>query len=199
MPPAHARFLPPIRRNLDDHAARLRGTLDPDARRQAVEEVRKLRQQLAVTCLQPDARRHLLRRQLNQQKFFLERDVREGATRDQVAHVDTLLRSAASLVESGGRPDLDLALAQIKELIRLYWRHGLDQDAFCARQFGLERGNGYLARDKTAFDRSIAEGEKALAAQDYAALRNALFAIWRGQVRVADGVEGEERASLMRA
>ena len=199
MPPAHASSLPGFRRDLTDHATVARGTLDPDARRKAVEEVRKLRQQIAVACLQPEARRELLRRRLERQEFFHERDIRSGATRDQVAHVNTLLHSAEGQIESGGQRDLDLASEQIDELARLYWHYGLFQHAFCANQFERERDNRHLASDPAAFDRLMAEGEKALAARDAVALRNALVNLWRGQVRLGKGVEAGERASLMRA
>jgi hypothetical protein len=50
------------------------------------------------------------------QKNFYERDVRAGATRDQSAQVDTLLRSAERLIEGGGTRDLDLAGEQIIEV-----------------------------------------------------------------------------------
>lgn len=199
VPPAHASSLPGFRRDLNDHATIARGTLDPDARRKAVEEVRKLRQKIAVICLQPDARRHLLRRRLERQEFFHERDIRSGATRDQVAHVNTLLHSAEGQIESGGQRGLDLASEQIDELARLYWHYGLFQHAFCANQFERERDNRHLASDPAAFDRLMAEGEKALAARDAVALRNTLVNLWCGQVRLGKGVEAGERASLMRA
>lgn len=199
VPPLYAASLPRLRERLDRHMAAVRGTVDPDTRRRAVEDARQLRQEIASVCLQPDARRHLLRLRLNQQKNFYERDVRAGATRDQTAQVDILLRGAERLIEGGGPQELDLASEQISEVNRLYWRHGLDQDAFCAGQFTLERGNRHLARNPTAFDQAISEGEKALAVGDAPALRGALLDIWLDQVPMGDGVSAGERASLMRA
>jgi hypothetical protein len=103
------------------------------------------------------------------------------------------------MIKDGGPHELGLASEQISEVNRLYWRHGLDQEAFCARQFTFEHGNRHLARNPTAFDDAIAAGEKALAAGDARALRGALFDIWLDQFSMGDGVGAGERASLMRA
>ena len=199
VPPAFAAPLPRLRERLDNEMAAVRGTIDPDARRKAVEGARQLRQEIALVCFHPDARRHLLGRRLNGQKNFYERDVRADATRDQTAQVDALLRSAERLIEGGGTRELDLAGEQIVEVNRLYWRHGVGQDAFCARQFRLECGNRHLSRNPTAFDKAVADGEKAMTAGDIRALRAALFNIWNDQVVIGEGIGAGERASLMRA
>jgi hypothetical protein len=199
VPPAFSAPLPRLRERLDNQMAVIRGTVDPDARRKAVEEARQLRQEIALVCLQPDARRHLLGRRLNRQKNFYERDVRAEATRDQTSQVDALLSSAERLIEGGGTRDLDLAGEQITEVNRLYWRHGMGQDAFCARQFRLEIGNRHLSRKPAAFDKAVADGEKAMAAGDTRALQAALFGIWNDQVLMGEGIAAGERASLMRA
>lgn len=199
VPPAHAASLPRLGERLDAYAAAARGSLDPDLRLRVVEDVRKLRQEIARVCLQPGARRHLLRRRLEVQRRFYERDIRAGATHDQVAQVDILLHSAELLIEAGGQPDLDLASEQITELNRLYWRYGLAQDAFCAGQFRRECGNRHLARDPATFDRSVAEGERAISVGDAEALRRVLVDIWLGQVTTGEGISAGERASLIRA
>jgi molecular chaperone DnaK len=199
VPPAFSASLPKLRERLDYEISAVRGTVDPDARRKAVEEARQLRQEIASVCLHPDARRDLLRRRLTQQKHFYERDVRTGATRDQISQLDTLLAAAERLIQNGGSRDLDLARDQINEVNRLYWRHGLPQDAFCIRQFRIECGLRHISRNPAAFDKAVIEGERALAAGDVAALRMAIFAIWSDQIMVGDGIGGGERASLMRA
>jgi hypothetical protein len=199
VPPAHAGRLPGLRDNLEKQMTLFRGTVDPDARRQIVEETRLLRQQIAVVVRQPDARRHLLRRRLNEQTGFYQRDVRAGASRDQVAEVDTLLRSAAAAIEQGSSSELDVASEQIRRVNYLYWMHGLDQPKFCVAQFNFERGRRHLAGDSKAFDRFVAEGDAALANGDHDGVRQAWIGIIRGHRSTGPDFSNGATASLMRA
>jgi molecular chaperone DnaK len=198
LPPPYATALPRLRERLDTCTAAVRGSVDPDARRQAVEEIRYIRQAIAGVCQQPDARRELLKRRLTEEQGFYDRDVRAGATRDQVAQVDILLQSAQSLIAKGSSRDLSLAEDQISEVDRLYWRHGVDQYEFCIRYFGVEREKRYLAADPITFDRAVSSGDKAIANLDAGALRDALFVLWRGKISIGGDIHDRERASLMR-
>ena len=196
VPSAQARPLRSIRERLEGYVDVLRGTLEPDTRRQVVEEVRLLRQDIAQVTQHPDARRDLLRRRLAAQKDFYDRDIREGATTDQAAQVDALLRNAAATIDHA---DFPIASELIKRVHGLYWVHGIEQDRFCVWQFTLERDNRHLATDRAAFDRSVAQGEKALSEGDFQSVRRAFLDIIFGQVSVGSDMNGPERASLMRA
>lgn len=67
-----------LRERLGAYTVAVRGSVDPDARRQAVEEIRYVRQAIAGICQQPDARRELPRRRLSDERGFCDRDVRPG-------------------------------------------------------------------------------------------------------------------------
>ncbi|MHB0723531.1 Hsp70 family protein [Roseomonas mucosa] len=196
VPFAQAGQLAAIRKRLDGYTDLLRGTLEPDTRRTAVEEVRLLRQDIAQVTQHPDARRDLLRRRLAAQRDFYDRDIRDGATPDQAAEVDALLRNATATIDHS--EDFRTASELIRRVKSLYWIHGIQQDRFCAGQFMLERNNRHLASDRAAFDRSVAQGEKALAESDFPAVRRAYIEIILGQVSVGSDINGPERASLMR-
>jgi molecular chaperone DnaK len=199
VPVAYSEPLPRLRQRLDAATAAVRGSADPDSRRQAVEEIRQVRQAIAGVCQQPDARRELLRRRLVAARGFYDRDVRAGATRDQAAQADVLIHSADVLIEKGSVNDLGRVAEQIAEANRLYWRHGLDQHAFCLRHFRIASGKRHLAEDPVAFDRTVSAGEKAINGSDTGAVREALFSLWRGEVSLGDDIHDWERASLMRA
>lgn len=196
VPPAHARPLRSIRERMEGYVDILRGTLDPDTRRQVVEDVRLLRQDVALVSQHPEARREILRRRLAAQKTFYDRDIREGATRDQSAQVDALIRNAAATIDQA---DFSTASELIKRINGLYWIHGVEQDTFCGWQFMLERDNRHLATDRVAFDRSVARGNKALEDSDFETVRQCFLDIIIGQVSVGRDMNGPERASLMRA
>ena len=199
VPAVAAAPLAQYRKQLDQQIAAARGAPDPDARKKVSEETRLIRQQVAAICLLPEARRHLLRHRLEAQRRFYDRDVRGGATRDQAAQVDTLLHAARVALDGGDKRALELASQQIFEVGRLYWAHGLNQEAFCAMHFRLVQGRRHLARDVASFDRSIVDGERALAASDRALFRSAVINLIMGEVPVSAGTRVGERASLMRA
>lgn len=199
VPSALTQPLARLRERLDVCASAVRGSVDPDARRQASEEIRLIRQAIAGVCQHPDARRELLRRRLNAERGFYDRDVRPGATRDQLAQVDILLQGAQTMIETGSGNDLKAAADQIREVDRLYWRHGVCQYEFCVRYLQIESGKRYLAEDPKAFDQVVAEGERAIAAGDVEGVREALFALWTGKISIGSGVGDRERAALSRA
>ena len=196
VPPAHARPLPSIRKRLEGCVTLLKGTLEPDTRKQVIEDLQLLRQEIALVSQQPDARRAILRRRLAAQENFYDRDIREGATRDQSAQVDTLIRNAKATIDQG---DFSIASELIRRINGCYWIHGADQDVFCGWQFKNERGNRHLAKDQAAFDRSVARGDKALAEGDFQTVRRCFLDIIIDQVSVGRDMNGPERASLMRA
>ena len=196
VPPTHARPLRSIRERLDGYVDVLRGTLEPDTRRTVVEDVRLLRQDIALVCQHPDAQRDLLRRRMVAQRNFYDRDIREGATPDQAAQVDSLLRNAEATINHA---DFRTASELINRVRGFYWTHGFEQDGFCAWQFRHERENKHLATDPAAFDRLVAQGDKALAQGDSETVRRALLDIVLGQFSVGSEMAGPERSSLMRA
>lgn len=197
--PAHAAPLPQLRRRLDDQFATFRGTVDPDSRRLVAEEVRLVRQKIAVLCQQPDARKEMLRRRLASEVQFYDRAVRPGATKDQTVQVDTLAQGASAAINRGGTTDLDLAREMLRQIDRLYWSHGFDQIDFCVALYGQQRGKRYLAIDAAKFDSMIHEGDAALASGDGQTVRRILFEVLRNQKRVGPDNRAPERAWLMRA
>ena len=130
------------------------------------------------------------------QKNFYDRDIREGATPDQSAQVDALIRNATATIDHA---DFLTASELIKRINGLYWSHGVEQDGFCAWQFMLERDNRHLATDRAAFDSSVTQGDKALSEGDLQTVRRAFLDIIFGQFSVGSDMNGPERASLMRA
>ena len=196
VPPAHARPLRSIRERLDGCVDLLKGTLEPDTRKQAIEDVQLLRQEIALVSQHPEARREILQRRLAAQENFYDRDIREGATRDQSAQVDTLIRNAKATIDQG---EFETASELIRRINGLYWNHGIDQDVFCGWQFKKERGNRHLAKDQAAFDRSVVRGDRALEEGDFQTVRRCFLDIIIDQVSVGRDMNGPERASLMRA
>jgi molecular chaperone DnaK len=199
LPPENAAPLPQIRRRLDDQLSAFRGTVDPDARRQVAEEVRLLRQEIAVLCQQPDARKELLRRNLRRALQFYDRFIRQDATQEQIVQIDSLARSAAAAIDRGGKADLDLAKDLVQQIDRLYWMHGFGQINFCIGCFKHHRESRYLATDPAKFDNSVAEGDRALASGDGETVRRVLFDILLDQRNVGPDAHAPEKAWLMRA
>lgn len=197
VPPAYAAPLLHIRKRLDIEQATLRQTLEPETRCVVVENVRLLRQEIALVCQQPEAQRHLLRERVAGQKRFYNRDVAHNATPEQVAQVATLLRNATAFIDHPGDTGFDHASNLIRHVGGLYWSHGFDQQAFCHRQFKLEKGNRHLAKDPAEFSRFVSEGNAAMESGDLPAVRRAVFGIFLGQISVGSEMIGPERASLM--
>lgn len=198
VPPAYAIRLPHIRKLLDMEQVTLRQTLEPETRVVAVEKVRLLRQEIAIICQEPEAKRHLLRQRLAAQSRFFDRDVRSDATPEQVAQVDVLLRKTATLIDQCAPHELEHASNSIRHLGGLYWSHGLEQKAFCFRQFEMEKENRHLAKDLTEFDRLVCDGNAGVRVGDLVAVRRAMFGIFSGQISVGSDMIGPERASLMK-
>ena len=191
--------LPQIRRRLDDQHVAFRGSVDPDLRRQVTEEMRLLRQEIAVLCQQPDARRELLRRRLASEIRFYDRFVRSGATKDQTSQFDTLVQGASAAIDRGGSADFDLARDMIRQLDRLYWNHGFDQVDFCVGLYKVHREKRYLAIDATKFDSLVREGDAALASADGQSVRRILFDVLINEKNIGPDSRAPDRAWLMRA
>ena len=199
VPSAGAAPLVRIRERLDMQAASVRGSLDAEARRGVVEEVRLIRQEIAMVCQQPDARRHLLLRRLAEQRNFYESDIREGASRDQLGQFAALVDSAESTIDQGGKDGFDIASDLIVQINGLYWTHGFAQEMFCAKQYVMNRQKRHLASNPSEFDRLVAEGDAALNADDLAAVKKVFIAILFDQMSLGGETMGPDRAALMRA
>jgi hypothetical protein len=161
--------------------------------------VRLLRQEIAVLCQQPDARKELLRRNLRRALQFYDRFIRQDATQEQIVQIDSLARSAAAAIDRGGKADLDLAKDLVQQIDRLYWMHGFGQINFCIGCFKHHRESRYLATDPAKFDNSVAEGDRALASGDGETVRRVLFDILLDQRNVGPDAHAPEKAWLMRA
>ena len=195
----HARTgLEPLRRRLDDARAVLRGTSEADARRNAAEEARLIRQNVAAACSQPEARAGVLRRELNEALRFWDRDVRPAAAAEVNARADQIVRSTRAEIEPGTADGLEMAESLIGQLDSLYWREGLRNAGFCAKYWRWLRAERHLMRSKARFDTVLAEGDAQLAASDIEGLRKSLYAMWDNKVSGARQRDVSARADVMR-
>ena len=190
--------LPPLRRRLEAARALLSGTTDPDSRRSVAEEARLVRQRIATACAEPTARAAVLRRELNEQLRFWDRDVRPGAGSEANARADQLGSSARTQIESGAADGFDLADRLTNQVNALYWAEGMKQPSFCALYWRWARTDRHLMRDKDLFDRVLAEGDAALAANDMPALRLALGQMWDNKISSTRQTDVAQRADLLR-
>lgn len=188
-----------IRDRLDQQVVVFRGSIDPDTRRQVVEEVRILRQEMAVLCQKPEAQREILQRKLASEALYYDRYVRPGATKDQTSQIDMLVHGATSAIDHGRSVDIELAKELIGQMDRLYWMHGFDQIDFCVSIYNSHREKRYLAIDTAKFDALVQKGDTALAEGDNAAIRFILFDLLLNERRIGPDDHQPERAWLMRA
>ncbi len=171
-----------LRGRLETARALLRGTGEADARRGAAEEARLIRQAIATACAQPEARAAVLRRELNEQVRFFDRDVRPAAPEPVQARADQLARNARAEIESGTADGFDMAESLTHQLNGLYWNEGLRHPGFCAMYWRWLRAERHLMRDKARFDAVLAAGDAQLAAGDTERLRDSLRAMWDNKV-----------------
>ena len=198
VPPSGESALPRLRVRLDEQRGLFRRSTDSETRRQIVEEVRLLRQQIAVVCLQPDARKHLLRRRLKEIEDFYDRDVRGGGTRDQEDQIGFLVSGTGSSLDRGGAGDLELAADLTSQILELYWVHGLEQGRFCRQHFALERNKRHLALEPSDFDRVVAEGDAYVAGNDVEGVRLAYRRLVWGRKRLETDLQVVDLASITR-
>lgn len=197
--PLHARAaLDPLRRRLDAARATLRGTAEPDTRRSAAEESRLVRQAVAAACGEPDARAAVLRRELNDQVKFWDRDVRPSASPDVNLRADQLSRNARTEIEGGTADGFEMADSLSNQLNSLYWREGLRQPGFCAMYWRWLRAERHLMRDKERFDAVLAQGDAQLAAGDTEGLRDSMRAMWDNKVSSSRQRDVGTSADLLR-
>ena len=197
--PLHARTaLLPLRHRMDAARASLHGTADADARRNAAEEARLVRQAVATACAAPDARAAVLRRELNDQARFWDRDVRPGAPDAANGRADLLVRNARLEIEPGTEDGFAMAENLTDQLNGLYWNEGMRQPGFCTKYWRWARAERHLMRDKARFDALLVEGDAQLAAGDIAGLRDSLRAMWNNKVSTGRGRDVGARADLLR-
>lgn len=197
--PLHARAgLKPLRQRLDVARGTLRGTTEADARRGAVEEARLVRQAVATACGHPEARAAVLRRELNDQVRFWDRDVRPDADERANTRADQLSRNARTEIEPGTEDGFAMAENLTDQLNSLYWAEGMRFPSFCTKYWRWARAERHLMRDKARFDTVLAEGDAQLAAGDMAGLRDSLRAMWNNKVSGARQRDVGARADLLR-
>ena len=173
--------LPALRARLDAARRAMEGTAEPDARRGAAEEARLVRQAVATLLNRPEARATILRRDLNKELRFFDRDVRPHAPAA-AGRVNQISASVRAELE-GGTPDgFAVAETLIREINGVYWREGLQLPAFCTMYWRWLRDERHLMRDKARFDEVREVGDRQLAAGDMDGLRESLHAMWRNKV-----------------
>ncbi len=182
LPLAARTTIPALRARLDAARRASDGTAEPDARRGASEEARLVRQAVATLCNRPEVRAALLRRDLNAQLRFFDRDIRPAAPQAAVARADQLATSVRAELE-GGTPDgFTVADSLIREINTLYWGEGMRLPGFCAMYWRWARAERHLMRDKERFDTVLEVGDRQLAAGDMDGLRDSLRAMWNNKV-----------------
>ena len=174
--------LPALRARLDAARRASDGTAEPDARRGAAEEARLVRQAVATLSSQPEVRTTILRRDLNAQLRFFDRDIRPAASPAAAARADQLATSVRAELE-GATPDgFTMADSLIREINALYWAEGLQLPGFCAMYWRWVRAERHLMRDKERFDTVCAAGDAELAAGDMDSLRESLRDMWANKM-----------------
>ncbi len=171
-----------LRARLDAARLATKANSDPDARRGAAEEARLVRQAVAITCSSPDVRAAILRRDLNDQMRFFDRDVRPSAPAAVAARADQMAVSARAELEPGTADGFDVADTLIREINGLYWNEGLRQPGFCAMYWRWVRVERHLMRDKERFDAERDIGDRQLAAGHMEGLSASLSAMWRNKI-----------------
>lgn len=184
-----------IRHDLEETLTSIKSTMDPIELRKGVEDIRLLRQKIAVICQEPATLKILLSKRLEEQINFYNRDIRNDATSTQTAEVDALIHNAQASLKIGEHSTASQLISQINAC---YWRHGFDQLKFCAWQFQHEKKRRHRARSPEEFDEFTAAGDKALEAGDLQAVRQALISILIGQIPMGSENMGAELASIMR-
>ena len=187
-----------LRAQLEEQQSRAANTADPDERRSVVEEVRLVRQRIAAAAAHPDARAAMLRRSLDDEVRWYDKDVRPEASIADNERIDTLVRNARRHIDGGDKASLDLADRTISEVAGLYWRVGLGLPSFCAALWRNAREDRHLAKDRSTFERIVTRGDRALAAGDIAGVRAAFFELTDNLISVGAQRHVGERAALMR-
>lgn len=199
LPPASRPRLAGVRARLAEQRAALAHENDADCNRNVTEVSRKARQEIARLLDEPSARGAVLLRQVAEITGLYNERVRGGAEAAESERFDLLARNAQAEIAAGRRENFARVEQQVDALWTLYWRGGLRQPAFLARLFRALRDTRWRAIDKQAFDRALAAGDQALAANRHDELRRAIFAIWDTQPRHLASAGSSAPASLMRA
>ena len=175
--------LAPLRGRLDAARAAMKGAgEDPDARRSAAEEARLVRQAIATACSTPDARAAVLRRELNDQLRFFDRDIRPATPAAVAARADQLATGTRAEIAAATADSFDMADSLIRQMNTLYWAEGLRLPQFCAMYWRWLRAERHLMRNKESFDTVRTEGDRQLAAGDMDGLRDSLHAMWNNKI-----------------
>ena len=198
LPLAARTTIPALRARLDAARRATEGTAEPDARRGAAEEARLVRQAVATLCSRPEVRAALLRRELNSQLRFFDRDIRPAAPPAAAARADQLASSVRAELD-GGTPDgFIVADSLIREINGLYWGEGLRMPGFCAMYWRWIRVERHLMRDKERFDTVLEAGDRQLAAGDMEGLRDSLRAMWSNKIASARRQDVSAPADVLR-
>ena len=170
-----------LRGRLDSARAGMIGA-DPDARRSAAEEARLVRQAIATACNTPDARAAVLRRELNDQLRFFDRDIRPHTPAGVAARADQLATAVRAEIDAATPDGFDMADSLTRDINALYWKEGLRLPQVCAMYWRWLRAERHLMRDKDSFDRAREAGDRQLAAGDMDGLRESLHAMWNNKI-----------------
>jgi molecular chaperone DnaK len=144
---------------------------EADTRRQASEEARQVRQEMSRLRHQPRNRAAVLQRQLDELCESFSDYIGDDAELKNRESFDGLFRTARQAIDDGHIPEAELALEQMNSI---YYRELHRQPAFVVRFFKSIAAERFLAVDKAMHDELVAEGGRALAANEIDRLRGVI-------------------------
>jgi molecular chaperone DnaK len=160
-----------LRHRLERSREELLQSSEADTRRQASEEARQVRQEMSRLRHQPRNRAAVLQRQLDELCENFSDYIGDDAELKNRESFDGLSRTARQAIDDGHIPEAELALEQMNSI---YYRELHRQPAFVVRFFKSIAAERFLAVDKAMHDELVAEGGRALAANEIDRLRGVI-------------------------
>ena len=186
-----------LRRRLERNQAELAQSSDADTRRQVSEEARLVRQEISRLRHQPYNRTTVLQQRLSDLVEAFAREIGDDAEAINRDSFDGLSRTARQAIAESHVREAEQALEQMSAI---YYRELHRQPAFVVRFFKYIADERFLAIDKALHDRLVAEGARALAANELDRLRGVIGAMLDNLMVVPTGDQTvAAMAGLMKA
>lgn len=173
-----------LRQRVASQRDALAQSLDADTRRSVTEETRSIRQEISRLKHAPENRGDVLLRELAETQETFDRDVREHADATSAELFDRLVATVRQAIRNGDMPDADRALKEMNGIIYRELGRNPGYILFLFKTLSAER---YLAVDKTLHDKLVAQGQRAVAANDIDELRRALSGLAGNRFVVGGG------------
>ena len=163
-----------LRFRLERNQEELAQSSEADTRRQVSEEARLVRQEVSRLLHQPQNRTSVLERRLDDLVESFERDIGTEAEAINRGSFEGLSRTARQAICEAHIREAEQALEQMSTI---YYRELHRQPAFVVYFFKHISNERFLAIDKAVHDRLVAEGGRALAANEVDRLRSVIGAM----------------------